>query len=496
MPLTPKAVYEDLRNKDLDHTSAIEILTTLIENTDNIDTRLESLNILDKIQAKGGRIFKLLENLLISDSHKDIRNMAALLLKKFFIERALKPMKWAFDHEKELECLITIISTLSEINNMESKSILVNKLYYLYNQENKYNLIYLDKSKAIESLKKHEIAELLINYYFIFSLKKRFGFIKYEFNNSGYITKLDLTNVDTQGIFLSDFLELIYSLKQLEALDLRFNNLIKLSEITNESSSLKSLDLSYNKLLSIPKSIVKIRSLKKLNLKSNRLRSLPNSIKNFSGLETLILRNNILTQIPSSIKSLKNLRILDLHGNKLDSFNFILNVSIRELELGWNNFKELPKEIKSLTLLKKLGLSGNKLVSLPKWISVFQSLKSLDLYDNEIYELPNSIGFLKSLEKLVLRNNHLTILPDSMKNLENLKILNLSWNNFFSLPEWIGELSSLEEINLWGNKLESLPESICSLSNLKLLDLSFNRFNQFPIILRNLERKNDLIIKL
>ena len=39
MSLTPKAIYEDFKNRDLDYTSAIELLITLIDNTDNIDTR-------------------------------------------------------------------------------------------------------------------------------------------------------------------------------------------------------------------------------------------------------------------------------------------------------------------------------------------------------------------------------------------------------------------------------------------------------------------------
>jgi len=79
MPLTPKAIYEDLKNKDLDYTSALELLITLIDNTDNVDTRLESIRILEKIQAKDDKVYKLLENLLISDSNEYIRNLAASL---------------------------------------------------------------------------------------------------------------------------------------------------------------------------------------------------------------------------------------------------------------------------------------------------------------------------------------------------------------------------------------------------------------------------------
>ncbi len=495
MPLTPKAIYQDLKNKELDFNSALELLITLIENTDNLDTRVESLKILEKIQAKDEKIFKLLENLLISDLNKNVRNTAALLMQTNFLERALEPMNWALEHERELICLITIISTLSKINNLKSRSILIEKLNYFAHQENKYNLKNIFSRKNIERLKTHDLAELLINYYFIKLLKAKFGFINYKFNNNGYITQLDLTNVDPQGIYLTNFLNLISNLRQLRELDLRFNNLIELSEISNESNSIISLDLSYNKLINIPDSIEKLKSLKELNLKSNRLRTLPGSLSSLLSLQILNLRNNILTKIPKSIKLLENLKTLNLHGNKLNSIEFEMNSSITGLELGWNNFLEIPPNIRILTSLERLGMSGNKLKKLPKWISLFQSLKVLDLYDNKLNKLPTSLGNLNSLEILILRNNHLNYLPESLKDLKNLKILNLSWNNFSFIPEWLGELSSLEELNLWGNQLEALPESISELSNLKTLDISFNRFKQIPPFLKELERKIDLIIK-
>ncbi|MFX0042781.1 MAG: leucine-rich repeat domain-containing protein [Candidatus Hodarchaeota archaeon] len=496
MPLTPKAIYEDLKNKDLDYNSALELLITLIDNTDNVDTRLESIRILEKIQAKDDKVYKLMENLLISDSNEYIRNLAASLIKTLFLDRALKPMKWALENETSLMCLITIISTLSDINNKKSKSFLIEKIDALTNQKYKFNLQNVFGRKNLERSSHKDLAELLINYYFISFLKIKFGYIKYEFNNLGYITKLDLTNTDPQGIFLSNFFDSILSLNQLKVLDLRFNHLIKLSEISNESDSITSLDLSYNKLIKLPESISKLKFLKILNLKSNRLRTLPDSLGALSLLQTLNLRNNLLNELPKSIPSLKKLKNLDLHGNKLTSIEFKLNQSINDLDLGWNNFYEIPTSIKSLVFLEKLGMSGNKIKKLPNWISSFQSLISLYLYDNNITELPNSIGKLKSLENLILRNNQLSSLPESFQNLKNLKELNLSWNNFSVLPEWIGDLSALEELNLWGNQLEQLTESIALLPSLKILDLNFNKIKTIPESLRRLERNRGLIIKI
>jgi len=288
MSLTPKAIYENLRNKDLDYYSALELLITLIENTDNIDIRIQSLQILEKIQAKDERVFKLLENLLVSDSDEIIRNTAAFLIKKFFLNEALEPMKWALEHESSLRCLITVISTLSEINDLKSRIILMEKLNDLYNLKYKYNLKGFFRTRKIENIPTQELADILINYYFISFLKIRFGYLKYEFDNFGYITKLDLTNVDPQGIFLTYFLELISYLKHLKVLDLRFNNLMKISEISKKLDSIISIDLSYNRIINIPTSIQNLTSLKHLNLKSNRLRSIPKSFKAFSTRVTYI----------------------------------------------------------------------------------------------------------------------------------------------------------------------------------------------------------------
>ncbi|MFX0021913.1 MAG: leucine-rich repeat domain-containing protein [Candidatus Hermodarchaeota archaeon] len=496
MSLTPKSIYKDLKKKNLDYSSALDLLITLIENTDDFSTRLESIGVLEKIQAKDDKTFVLLENLLISDSNEIIRNKAASLIQYHFLDKALDPMKWALEHENAIMCLVTIILTLSKINNIKSKAIIIDKLKYFYQQENKYNLGLVFQNKEIESLSIQVLANLLINYYFIKSLKSKYGYIKYEFNELGYIIKLDLTNVDPQGISISNFLDLVHSLKYIEELDMRFNNLSELKEISVESDSLISLDLSYNKIYNLPNSICKLKSLKNLNLKSNRLRDLPDSLSSSKSIQTLNIRNNMLTHIPKAIKSFKNLKILNLHGNKLDSIDFELNNSIKELELGWNNFLEIPQKIKSLNSLERLGMSGNKLKRLPKWISLFHSLKELDLYDNKIDKLPNSIGMLSCLEILILRNNQLSQLPESIKNLKSLKKLNLSWNNFSYLPEWIGELTAIEELNLWGNRLSSLPKSIIKLSNLKTLDISFNRFEQLPQFLIEFERKVDLNIKI
>jgi Leucine-rich repeat (LRR) protein len=495
MPLTPNAIFEDLKNKDLDKPSAIELLLTLIENAEKPETRIESIKILEEIGTADQKTFKFLEHLLISDTNENVRNLTCRVLKNLYLDKALAPISWAFEHETSLKCLITIISTLGEINQEKSKSILINKLNRFRRKKYIYNLNGLFEKKNIKEFYNRELADILINYYILSSLKLTFGYIKFEINESGLITELDLSNVERYSSCLSkleNILESIFSLNTIKKCDLRFNHLINIPTVLN--NSIEYLDLGYNKIIKLP-DLSYFKSLKTLNLKSNRLRNLPESIGEIKSLENLNLRNNMLTQLPSSISSLTSLKSLDLHGNKLSSINVYLSKSILELELGWNNFTTVPINIKPLLLLEKLGMGGNNLISLPDWVGSFHSLKKLDLYDNKLNHIPHSFGNLASLERLNFRNNQLNDLPTSIRNLKSLKNLNLSWNKFTSLPEWIGNLTSLEELNLWGNKLENLPNSIDSLLSLKTLDLNFNKFEQLTAILKNLQRKTGLIIK-
>jgi Leucine-rich repeat (LRR) protein len=496
MPLTPEAIYKDFINGDLDRLFATELLLTLIDNAEKVETRLESLNVLDKIQIDDEKTFKFLEHLLISDFNEAIRNLTCVVLKNHYLDKCLDSFIWAFEHESSLRCLTTILRAIGESNSNKAKSVLSNKIISLKKTSSSNKQSSLPEIIKFTSITNDELAEILINYYVITVLKKTFGYFKFKSDKLGFIVELDLSNVERYSPNLNKlevFLSSIFSLKCLKRCDLRFNHLMNLPEIRN--SGLEYLDLSYNKLNRLPE-LSKFTSIKSLNLKSNLLRSLPESIGKLKSLENLNLRNNYLTNLPNSITMISSLNSLDLHGNKMNSISVRLNDSIRELELGWNGLLTIPNSLKNLKSLTKFGLGGNKLPILPSWLGIFSSLKELDLYDNKLLEIPESMGLMKSLEKLNLRNNQLTDLPASMRNLKALKSLNLSWNGFKTLPEWIGELSSLEELNLWGNKLEILPQSIAKITTLKIIDLNFNKIKVIPSSLRELERKYNIEIKL
>ncbi|MFX1493944.1 MAG: HEAT repeat domain-containing protein, partial [Promethearchaeota archaeon] len=191
MPLTPRAIFNDVRNNDLDKSSALDLIIVLIENTEDAKTRLECIDILEKIKIKNKKAFKILENLLISDSNERIRSLSAKVLKSLFLEDAIPPMKWALKNESSLNCLISIITHLSEIESIKARTFLIKKVNEINKKKYKYNLKDIIEGLDIQNLSNKELAEILINYYIISSLKLKFGYVTFDRNKKGAITNLD-----------------------------------------------------------------------------------------------------------------------------------------------------------------------------------------------------------------------------------------------------------------------------------------------------------------
>lgn len=504
MTLTPKSIYADFASNSIDKASAVDLLIDLIEHSEDIDVRLECMEILSLIDPKSHKLFNFLENLFISDSHYRCRTLAGKIIANLFKDKVLTPMEHALHHERALSCIITILSTLGGIESKESRAILTRKVKEIDEERvNKY-LESLFEEKNFEELTNSELSAILINESIISSLKLKFGYVSYDIEN-GAIVKLDLSNADKLGVGITDlemFLESILTLPLLRELDLKFNNIIKITKNIEKSNTLELLDLSYNRITRLPEAIGALSCINTLNLKANRFVLLPESIGSLTSMKVLNLRYNKLKSLPKSINLLKDLRILDLHGNKLEEIPKLNGLeNLVELELGWNEIQDLtnvPENLGTLPRLKKFSIGGNKINSIdPEDISTLYSLKEFNLYDNNLNTIPDNIGHINSLEVLNLRNNSkIKTIPDSLNSLSSLKKLNLSWCSLTELPEWIGQLQSLEELNLWGNQIEKLPKSIEDLtSSLKILDLKFNKIKEKPSFIKEME-KNGLIFKI
>lgn len=311
MVLTPEEIFEELKKNRINKFTAYDLLISLVENSKSENIRVESIKSLEKIGLYNNKIFIILENLLISDSNKKIRKAAAEFLKNKFLEKALKPFKWAIKHEDDYECLMTIIQTLKKINNDESKLILfneikriiktkyINKEKKIENKKFKKIIKKLIKSKKYEIFTHNELSEILINYITIANLTTQYPNVYYKLNpQNGLINELDL----------SDYLE--YEVKGTP-----FgwkNNIKSISEIVglNHLHHLKKIDLSNNQIEDVKELV------------------------NFEYLTHLILTNNKISELENLeyIKALRNLEYLDLRYNdivnKINPYEFDTNIRV------------------------------------------------------------------------------------------------------------------------------------------------------------------------
>ena len=291
---TPSKIFQEVKNNKLDIDFGIRSLITIIENSYEKDLRFKSLRYLKLLNKNSLRIFRLLENLLISDSDEKIRAYCAKYLRNNFITKAFSPMKWAIHYERDYYAQIEIIRTLAEINTKESKQLLLNELKKLLTQnyvddQNRYNnhkfitgVKNILKQKKVNELSNNRIAEILINHITISHFIKRFYFVYFKWEN-GLIIELDLSDL---GWNISKPWEFITSK--------RLNNLSEIPELMNLKYLIK-LDLSNNNIENI-KELLQFKNLTSLTLKNNQLED-PKNIQ--------------------YLNEMKNLRYINLKGNKL-----------------------------------------------------------------------------------------------------------------------------------------------------------------------------------
>ncbi|MFX1452803.1 MAG: leucine-rich repeat domain-containing protein, partial [Promethearchaeota archaeon] len=279
--------------KKIDKNTAIELLISLVDNTDQENKRIECIEYLKKIRVTSGKIFLFMENLLISDLNAEIRCIAANYIKDFYIDKSLSLIEWAIKYESDYNCLCTIIQTLVELNSHDSKSILINmvknirKTKYLdeknkiENKKFKSAIKKLKKKTKLENITHEILAEIIINYLTISLLTKNFYSVYFELENA-LVVKLDLADVE-------------YEVRGWKA-DFK-NNIKDISEITglDNLKHLIHLNLSNNQITDI-KDLVKLRNLTHLYVFNNKIRDLKN-------LEY--------------IKDIPNLKYLDLSGNPI-----------------------------------------------------------------------------------------------------------------------------------------------------------------------------------
>ena len=166
MYLTPESIYSDYRNKALDKYSASALLISIIENSKNEVLRVKCIEFIQRIGDTDQKVFTLLENFLISDSYESIRIAAFEAIKTNFALKAINPVKYAINKEKD-QFLINLIEFLGEIDPFLCREAIINRIKKLEIDfyQNPLNNI------KIEKLNLKKLKSILFNHLFFTSLE-------------------------------------------------------------------------------------------------------------------------------------------------------------------------------------------------------------------------------------------------------------------------------------------------------------------------------------
>ncbi|XP_066564009.1 volume-regulated anion channel subunit LRRC8E [Amia ocellicauda] len=180
-------------------------------------------------------------------------------------------------------------------------------------------------------------------------------------------------------------------------------------------SALTSLELVGCELERIPHAVFSLANLQALDLKDNRLTSAEEvlSLQHCRRLTTLKLWHNGITCVPDHIRKLRSLESLHLCWNKISSLpaGLFYCVKLRHLDLSHNLLASLPPEVRILQNLQFLSAAHNALASLPDELFSCRRLQTLLLGHNSLSSLSPKVAQLTQLVQLELKDNGLEALP-------------------------------------------------------------------------------------
>ncbi|XP_077415994.1 volume-regulated anion channel subunit LRRC8D isoform X2 [Vanacampus margaritifer] len=200
----------------------------------------------------------------------------------------------------------------------------------------------------------------------------------------------NLIDLELHNCELEKIPHAIFSLLNLQELDLKSNNIRTIEEIVSlqHLKRLTCLKLWHNKITAIPSSIVQGKSLEALHLSHNKLQSLPPALFKLPKLQYLDLAYNLIQVLPPDVGLLLDLLQLDITSNKLETLpkNLFKCTKMRVLCLGHNDLRELSEAVGELVLLNHLELKGNSLEKLPAQLGNCRRLERSEfLVEDHLY---------------------------------------------------------------------------------------------------------------
>ncbi|XP_030759456.1 protein artichoke [Sitophilus oryzae] len=296
-----------------------------------------------------------------------------------------------------------------------------------------------------------------------------------------------LKTLDLHGNQLKDLKRNQFKgLRDVEVLDLSFNNLTKIDGThLGDLTKMSWLNISHNSITELTRgAFARNTVLRVLNMSSNKIKKLDsNSFRGMRFLRRLFLADNLLTDVGrGTFSALQRIGTIDLARNFLKKIDYQMFFQLNFAELvdvSENNVTEVQKLAFKDLYLTTINLSKNNIskiesgafencANMTKLDLSFNSLKTLPkkAFDETTYatELQFSYNYFTSFDQIPLHN------------MTGLKILNVSHNLIENVPKkTFPKLYELHTIDISYNNLSDIFNAVFqTLFSLRTLDLSHN----------------------
>lgn len=207
----------------------------------------------------------------------------------------------------------------------------------------------------------------------------------------------NIVSLELVGCELERIPSAVFSLSNLQELDLRDNKLTTVEEILSlqHCRRLVTLRLWHNKITYIPDHISKLHSLETLDVSWNKLRKLPSRLFYCTKLRHLDVSHNQLTSLPPEVGILQGLQFFSAAFNSLEMLpeELFSCKRLKTLALGNNCLSSLSSRVANLAQLVRLEIKGNRLESLPLEIGdcPLLTVSGLIVDDNLLDQLPSNV---------------------------------------------------------------------------------------------------------
>ncbi len=122
--LNPFDIFRKLEKKEVDIASALYYLKSILEHTEDVTLKLDTIEVISIIKPATQDYFNFLEHLLITDKNYQVRGLIAKVIIENYPKLSFKPIKWILEREESNICLGLIKNTILKSTDSHLKSLL------------------------------------------------------------------------------------------------------------------------------------------------------------------------------------------------------------------------------------------------------------------------------------------------------------------------------------------------------------------------------------